>query len=106
MWFLIEIKYLKNCNERGAYMYRDFYFKVFSLNFKIFVLDEDLTSAVEMKIGNESSKQKEFKEEQLRFRYTILKRAIQGHNFFVINFIVSLTMFCWLLTKQFKFGRK
>ena len=57
---------------------------IFSLNdlLKIFVLDEDLTSAVEMKIGNESSKQKEFKEEQLRFRYTILKRAIQGHNFF------------------------
>jgi hypothetical protein len=59
-----------------------------------FVLDEDLTSAVEMKIGTESSKQKEFKEEQLRFRYTILKRAIQGHNFFVIIFIVSFTMFC------------
>jgi len=61
---------------------------IFSLNdlLKIFVLDEDLTSAVEMKIGNESSKQKEFKEEQLRFRYTILKRAIQEHNFFCYNF--------------------
>ena len=49
-----------------------FHFFVF-----VFSTDEDVTNAVELKVGDEISKRKELKEEQLRFRYAILKRAVQ-----------------------------